>query len=123
MLCAPFGRDSRDPPGREDILDRASGMEAILHALFLAKGRTDIALARIRVLADLLALKACRPPTSTHSSLRTELPIQSLTRIRILAADRPFTNRLAGPTSWKNSDRIAFDGATRAARIQGKSCP
>jgi hypothetical protein len=41
----------------EDILDRVNGIEAVLHALFLAKGRTDIALARLRVLADLLALK------------------------------------------------------------------
>jgi hypothetical protein len=40
-----------------DILDRVNGIEAVLHALFLAKGRTDIALARLRVLADLLALK------------------------------------------------------------------
>jgi hypothetical protein len=39
------------------ILDRVNGMEAVLHALFLAKGRTDIALARLRVLADLHALK------------------------------------------------------------------
>jgi hypothetical protein len=42
---------------KEDILDRVSGIEAVLHALFLAKGRTDIALARLRVLADLLAMK------------------------------------------------------------------
>jgi hypothetical protein len=35
-------------------------MEAVLHALFLAQGRTDIALARLRVLADLLALKGTR---------------------------------------------------------------
>jgi len=42
---------------KEDILDRVSGVEAVLHALFLAKGRTDIAVARLRVLADLLAMK------------------------------------------------------------------
>ena len=42
---------------KEDILDRVSGMEAVLHALFLSEGRTDIASARLRVLADLLALK------------------------------------------------------------------
>ena len=42
---------------KEDILDRVSSMEAVLHALFLSEGRTDIALARLRVLADLLALK------------------------------------------------------------------
>ena len=29
-----------------DILDRAAGVEAVLHAIFLAKGNTDIALAR-----------------------------------------------------------------------------
>jgi hypothetical protein len=42
---------------KEDILDRVTGVEAVLHALFLSKGRTDIALARLRVLADLLAMK------------------------------------------------------------------
>lgn len=42
---------------KEDILDRVSGIEAALHALFLAKGRTDIAMARLRVLADLLDMK------------------------------------------------------------------
>jgi hypothetical protein len=31
---------------KEDILDRVTGIEAILHALFLAQGCTDIALAR-----------------------------------------------------------------------------
>ena len=30
---------------REDILDRMTGVEMVLHALFLAKGNTDIALA------------------------------------------------------------------------------
>jgi hypothetical protein len=42
---------------KEDILDRVAGMDAVLHALFLSRGRTDVALARLRVLADLLALK------------------------------------------------------------------
>jgi hypothetical protein len=47
---------------KEDILDRVTGIEAILHALFLAQGRTDIALARLRVLADLLILKGTPSP-------------------------------------------------------------
>jgi hypothetical protein len=42
---------------KEDILDRAAGVEAVLHAIFLAKGNTDIAWARLRVLADLLVRK------------------------------------------------------------------
>jgi hypothetical protein len=53
-----------------DILDRVSGIEAVLHALFLAKGRTDIALARLRVLADLLAMKGT--PSVYLSSFLTE---------------------------------------------------
>ena len=55
---------------KEDILDRVSGIEAVLHALFLAKGRTDIALARLRVLADLLAMKGT--PSVYLSSFLTE---------------------------------------------------
>jgi hypothetical protein len=47
---------------KEDILDRVSGIEAVLHALFLAKGRTDIALARLRVIADLLDMKGTPSP-------------------------------------------------------------
>jgi hypothetical protein len=47
---------------KEDILDRVSGIEAVLHALFLAKGRTDIALARLRVMADLLDMKGTPSP-------------------------------------------------------------
>jgi hypothetical protein len=47
---------------KEDILDRVTGIEAILHALFLAQGHTDIALARLRVLADLLVLKGTPSP-------------------------------------------------------------
>ena len=42
---------------RDDILDRASGVEAVLHAIFLANGDTHIALARLRILADLLVRK------------------------------------------------------------------
>jgi len=42
---------------KEDILDRVTGVETVLHAIFLAKGDTAIALARLRVLADLLARK------------------------------------------------------------------
>jgi hypothetical protein len=42
---------------KEDISDRVAGIEAVLLALFLAQGRTDIALARLRVQADLLKMK------------------------------------------------------------------
>jgi hypothetical protein len=34
-----------------------TGVEPVLHAIFLAKGDTEIALARLRVLAGLLARK------------------------------------------------------------------
>jgi hypothetical protein len=47
---------------KESILDRVTGVEAVLHAIFLAKGDTDIALARLRVLADLLARKGTPSP-------------------------------------------------------------
>ena len=47
---------------REDILDRVTGVEMVLHAIFLAKGNTVIALARLRVLADLLARKGTPSP-------------------------------------------------------------
>ena len=47
---------------KEDILDRMTGVEMVLHAIFLAKGDTDIALARLRVLADLLARKGTPSP-------------------------------------------------------------
>jgi hypothetical protein len=61
---------------REDILDRMTGVEMVLHAIFLAKGNTDIALARLRVLADLLDAVAlpefipCRMPRSDVGSAR-----------------------------------------------------
>jgi hypothetical protein len=42
---------------KQDISDRVAGMEAVLLALFLSDGRTDIALARLKVQADLLKLK------------------------------------------------------------------
>jgi hypothetical protein len=42
---------------KEDIGDRVAGIEAVLLALFLAHGRTDIALARLRVQADFLKMK------------------------------------------------------------------
>jgi hypothetical protein len=45
-----------------DILDRVTGVEAVLHAIFLANGNTDIALARLRVLAELLTRKGKPSP-------------------------------------------------------------
>ena len=42
---------------KEDISDRVAGIETVLLALFLAHGRTDIALARLRVQADFLKMK------------------------------------------------------------------
>lgn len=47
---------------KEDILERMTGVETVLHAIFLAKGDTDIALARLRVLADLLTRKGTPSP-------------------------------------------------------------
>jgi hypothetical protein len=42
---------------KEDIGDRLAGMEAVLLALFHAQGRTDIALARLKVQAAFLEMK------------------------------------------------------------------
>jgi hypothetical protein len=42
---------------KQDIGDRVAGIDAVLLALFLSNGRTDIALARLKVQADLLKLK------------------------------------------------------------------
>jgi hypothetical protein len=42
---------------KQDIGDRVAGIEAVLLALFLSDGRTEIALARLKVQADLLKLK------------------------------------------------------------------
>ena len=40
-----------------DIADRVAGIEAVLLALFQAHGRTDIALARLKVQVDFLKMK------------------------------------------------------------------
>jgi hypothetical protein len=45
---------------KQDLSDRVAGMEAVLLALFRSNGRTDIALARLKVQADLLKLKGMR---------------------------------------------------------------
>jgi hypothetical protein len=42
---------------KDDIGDRVTGIEAVLLAVFLAHGRTDIALARLRVHVDFLNLR------------------------------------------------------------------
>jgi hypothetical protein len=42
---------------KEDITDRMNGNETVLLALFHARGRTDVALALLKVRADLLKLK------------------------------------------------------------------
>jgi hypothetical protein len=47
---------------KEDVLDRVTGMEAVLHAIFLARGNTVIALARLRVFANLLERKGMPSP-------------------------------------------------------------
>jgi hypothetical protein len=42
---------------KEDIADRVTGIEMVLLALFHARGSTDVALALMRVQADLLKMK------------------------------------------------------------------
>ena len=76
---------------KEDILDRVSSMEAVLHALFLSEGRTDIASARLRVLADLLALKGT--PSAYLSSFLAQNRVADwnlmLHQEAVTAASRP----------------------------------
>jgi hypothetical protein len=45
-----------------DIRDRVVGIDAVLQALFLCHGNTNLALARLRVLADLLKMKGTPSP-------------------------------------------------------------
>jgi hypothetical protein len=45
-----------------DILGRVAGIEAVLHALFATEGNTALALARLRIQADLLKMKGTPSP-------------------------------------------------------------
>lgn len=40
-----------------DVSERLTGIEAVLHALFVTGGNTELALARLRIEADLLRMK------------------------------------------------------------------
>ena len=40
-----------------DVLDRVNGMQIVLQELFRSRGQTDIALARLRIKADVLKLR------------------------------------------------------------------
>jgi hypothetical protein len=73
---------------KEDILDRVSGIEAVLHALFLAKGRTDIALARLRVMADLLDMQGT-PSPYLSTFLAREQVVDPGAESDVKAADKP----------------------------------
>ena len=46
----------------KDILGRVAGIEAVLHALFVTEGNTALALARLRIQADLLKMKGTPSP-------------------------------------------------------------
>jgi len=46
----------------KDILGRVAGIEAGLHALFVTRGNTALALARLRIQADLLRMKGTPSP-------------------------------------------------------------
>jgi hypothetical protein len=46
----------------KDILGRVAGIEAVLHAFFVTEGNTALALARLRIQADLLKMKGTRSP-------------------------------------------------------------
>jgi hypothetical protein len=47
---------------KKDILSRVAGIEAVLHALFVTEGNTALALARLRIHADLLKMKGTPSP-------------------------------------------------------------
>jgi hypothetical protein len=44
------------------ILGRVAGFEAVLHALFITQGTPALALARLRIQADLLKMKSTPSP-------------------------------------------------------------
>ena len=46
----------------KDIIGRVAGIEAVLHALFVTEGNTALALARLRIQADLLKMKGTPSP-------------------------------------------------------------
>jgi hypothetical protein len=46
----------------KNILGRVAGIEAVLHALFVTEGNTALALARLRIQADLLKMKGTPSP-------------------------------------------------------------
>jgi hypothetical protein len=46
----------------KNILGRVAGIEAVLHALFVNEGNTALALARLRIQADLLKMKGTPSP-------------------------------------------------------------
>jgi hypothetical protein len=52
----------------KDILGRVAGIEAVLHALFVTEVNTALALARLRIQADLLKMKG-RPSPFLNSFL------------------------------------------------------
>ena len=93
---------------KEDILDRVSGMEAVLHALFLAKGRTDIALARLRVLADLLALKGmpCAYLNSFLAENRVADSEPDLNQEAVPTANRSFNQLLTRESRGPDRDKL-----------------
>jgi hypothetical protein len=68
-----------------------TGIEAVLHALFLAEGRTDIALARLRVMADLLDMKGTPSPYLSSFLARKQVvgPGPESNRAAVKATDKP----------------------------------
>jgi hypothetical protein len=61
---------------QQEIRDRVNGMEIVLRELFCSNGRTAIALARIRIWADLLKLKGT--PCTYLNSFVEEFSARSL---------------------------------------------
>ena len=47
---------------QKDIIGRVAGIESILHALFVTERNTALALARLRIQADLLKMKGMPSP-------------------------------------------------------------
>ena len=93
---------------KEDILDRVSSMEAVLHALFLSEGRTDIASARLRVLADLLALKGM-PSAYLNSFLAENRVADSepdLNQEAVTTANRSFNQLLTRESRGPDRDKL-----------------
>jgi hypothetical protein len=74
----------------EDILGRVAGIEAVLHAFFVTQGNTALALARLRIHADLLKMKGTPSPFLNSFLKNIDADLERLERgTQALSDDQP----------------------------------